>query len=315
MLVSIAWRSFEAHDHYVGTEYQPQRQSLDNFVINHQNLWDLSATVGIKGPLSILVDIPYVDNGWSVHLPNSPPLGPRYQQHVEGLGDIVIEPQVWLLGAQSHPHTNIQLGLGLKIPTGNDRSSSVYPDKNGQNPMLKPNDVSIQPGDGGWGIDMSMYAYKDLAPLRWFVAAEYLANPRDTNGVPSIGASINPPSSQPAASLQVNSVPDQYLYRLGFTASIPWVKGLTGMLDVRDQGVPQRDLIGATDGFRRPGYSISVEPGLTYGWGASSVSLSVPITLVRNRLPTISAGQTYVGDATFAKDQVIVSYTRRVKAW
>ncbi|GAB4370835.1 MAG: hypothetical protein OHK0021_13560 [Bryobacter sp.] len=58
------------------------------------------------------------------------------------------------------------------------------------------------------------------------------------------------------------SVTDQCLYRGGFTRSIPGIRGLAASFGGRMEGISVRDAIGASNGFRRPGYAISVEPGL-----------------------------------------------------
>lgn len=63
------------------------------------------------------------------------------------------------------------------------------------------------------------------------------------------------------------SVADQYLFRVGAAFPVPRVSGLTFGIGLRGEGVPATDLIGKSDGFRRPGYAISVEPGIIYSKG------------------------------------------------
>lgn len=46
--------------------------------------------------------------------------------------------------------------------------------------------------------------------------------------------------------------------------------------------IPVRDLVGESDGFRRPGYVISVEPGISYMKGNVTGTLYFPIALIRN---------------------------------
>ena len=55
-----------------------------------------------------------------------------------------------------------------------------------------------------------------------------------------------------------------------------------------DEGVPARDLIGREDGFRRPGYAVSVEPGLQLARGRDMWSFSYAIAVRRDRTRSVS---------------------------
>ncbi len=77
--------------------------------------------------------------------------------------------------------------------------------------------------------------------------------------------------------------------------------------------------------YRRPGYVMAVEPGVSYRMGRHSVSLFVPINFVRNRIQsaadiarqnlensviTNEADKVHVqGDAAFADYSINVNYT------
>jgi hypothetical protein len=73
------------------------------------------------------------------------------------------------------------------------------------------------------------------------------------------------------------------------------------------------DLIGGSKGFRRPGYAISADPGVSYSWGPNTLSLNVPVALYRNR--TRSVPDRTVpgrhGDAAFADYLIFFGYWRR----
>ena len=77
--------------------------------------------------------------------------------------------------------------------------------------------------------------------------------------------------------------------------------GLAVSLYGRMEGVPVRDIFGGSDGFRRPGYAVSIEPGLLFAVKDYTVSVSVPVALQRNRLRSTSdiKDNTW-GDAAFA---------------
>lgn len=96
----------------------------------------------------------------------------------------------------------------------------------------------------------------------------------------------------------------------GASAAIPWVRGTSAGFGVRWEGVPVHDLIGSSAGFRRPGYAVSLEPSLSWAHGASSVYLSVPFAVYRNRLISVPgvADGTH-GDAAFAKYVVLLGYS------
>jgi hypothetical protein len=80
----------------------------------------------------------------------------------------------------------------------------------------------------------------------------------------------------------------------------------------RIEGVPVHDLIGSSEGFRRPGYAVSAEPSVSWRRGPHTVSLTVPIAVERNRqrsVPDLARGSH--GDAAFADYVVLAGYWRR----
>ncbi len=80
------------------------------------------------------------------------------------------------------------------------------------------------------------------------------------------------------------SVPDQYMARAGVSLQFDRLNVSAGM---RDDCLPVHDLIGSSDGFRRPGFIISAEPGVTYVFNRVSLYSYVPIALVRNRTQSV----------------------------
>ena len=76
------------------------------------------------------------------------------------------------------------------------------------------------------------------------------------------------------------------------------------------QGVPVRDAFGSSNGFRRPGYVISIEPGLTYARGRNMITVSAPWAMERNKKTSTDFANNTHGDAAFADYTVIASYTR-----
>jgi hypothetical protein len=165
------------------------------------------------------------------------------------------------------------------------------------------NDQSIQPGDGGTGIVLDTQAFKGVGKATLFFSGTYLFNPRNTNGVLT-------GRSRPSEA--VMSVADQYLARGGVLLPFPKYPRLGVSFAGRIEGVPAKDLIGKSEGFRRPGYAVSVEPGLIYFGGKNIWSVNVPIAVRRNRVRSVSDKMDGThGDAAFADYFITVGYSRR----
>ncbi|MBP6185164.1 MAG: hypothetical protein KA479_09500, partial [Saprospiraceae bacterium] len=79
-------------------------------------------------------------------------------------------------------------------------------------------------------------------------------------------------------------------------------------LGSRLEGIPATDLVGESEGFRRPGYIVSVEPGINVQYKRLALNLHVPIALERNRIRSTSDKiNNSHGDAAFADYVVNVS--------
>ena len=108
------------------------------------------------------------------------------------------------------------------------------------------------------------------------------------------------------------SVADQYFGRLGLGYDIkkhgPMV---TLTLGGRVEGIPARDAIGGSQGFRRPGYTLSVEPGVIVASHQWQFALTTPVAVLRDRVRSVTdienstPGNIVHGDAAFADFSVI----------
>ena len=108
------------------------------------------------------------------------------------------------------------------------------------------------------------------------------------------------------------SVADQYLIRTGVNYPFPKTHNWIGTFAVRIEGVPVRDLIGDSNGFRRPGYALSVDPGFTYIRNRDVWSFSLPVPVQRNRKRSVpDFADNAAGDAAFADYVIIIGYSRR----
>ncbi len=112
------------------------------------------------------------------------------------------------------------------------------------------------------------------------------------------------------------SVPDQFGARLGATTMLLEKQGIAVSLGGRFEGLPAIDLIGKSEGFRRPGYILSIEPGIFWVKKQHVLSLTVPYALIRNRTKNFTDRQDPAGlkhgDAAFADYLITASYAIRL---
>lgn len=317
--VSAGYRFFRSYKHFVGDVEQQQRVEQGTNVINVSHAIDLGITYMVNQRLSFSVNLPIQHNDRSSlyeHYGNSLAQNPeqkRFATHSQGIGDLRISGNYWLVNPVKLPKANLAAGLGVKLPTGNYGATDNFHKltKEGQDYTVNlPVDQSIQLGDGGVGVSVELQAYASVTKtLTAYANGFYLFNPRETNGVVR-----NPLATTPDLVTGTFSVADQFAARLGLSQSIKAVPGLALMLGGRLEGVPALDALGGSSGFRRPGYIISVEPGLSYMRHKTSVAATVPIAVYRNRITSYAdrldpAGLKH-GDAAFADYLVSINLSR-----
>jgi len=305
--VTLSWRNQRSNRHFIGHEEQKQRITEHSEVINNINQPDVSITRNYENGWRFTVSIPYLiaERSSPVRDPNTSKVLDRSVVTSRGMGDITLVGRKWLWDPKSNPKGNISLGFGAKIPTGaNNVVDTRARISNGATVLTEQTvDQSIQPGDGGFGLVFDLQMYRRFANdrLAGYASGTYLANPQRDSGVRTY-------RSAPGEELM--SIADQYLARTG----LAWYpgKGWALSLGARAEGVPVYDLIGSSKGFRRPGYAISAEPGVSWTHGAHTFSLQVPIALDRARLVSVPdrANGTH-GDAAFADYFLLGGYTRR----
>jgi hypothetical protein len=167
-------------------------------------------------------------------------------------------------------------------------------------------DLSVQPGDGGFGLVLEASGYKvfnQSGSVAGYGSVTYILEPSATNGVVRPGA--RPGEEEVSTS-------DQYVARLGVqTGPASW-NGWSAGLGARIEGIPVHDLVGSSDGRRRPGYLLSVEPSVSWTHGANSVNLALPWAVERNRQRSVAdIHRGAHGDAAFPDYLVLLSYSRR----
>jgi hypothetical protein len=272
-----------------------------------------------------------LNNGWSISLDMPVSANSTYGalEHASrgvhstnafGLGDMRFTVYKWLLGKENSDRGNIQVGLGIKFPTGNYHVEDYFytSTTDPTYKQLAPVNVAIQLGDGGTGITTQINAFyifnKNVSVYGNFF---YLINPKDQNAVAAWPPNLVPPSVFSVfqqATYDVNSVPDSYTFRAGanfLAGNFVLTAGL------RDEGVPAHDLVGKDDGLRRAGHISSFEPGiqykfkrsLLYGFVTIPVDRTTIITVPDERMAAITGQPVTPSPGHFANYIVYVGYS------
>jgi hypothetical protein len=310
---SVSYRWFQSDRHYVGITEQKQRAAAGDQVINRSNFTDLTLNYAATSRFNVEVTVPFVAHDRSQVVKNSSGvILDRFHTQATGLADISVVGNYWLFNPIFHTKGNVQFGAGLSLPTGKDNVSDTFETYDKASGKIvgvqHAVDQSIQPGSGGYGIILSLYGYRTLgAGFTGFASGQYTITPQDTNGVLTSNTGTT-----------VMSIPDTYLLRLGVEYAVAPVQGLSLSLGLRDEGVAVYDLVGHSNGFRRPGYSMDIEPGIIYNHNRWAVRFYIPYAIQRDRLQSVpdkqktrATGVYSQGDAAFADYEIITSVNLR----
>ncbi len=332
--VGTNYRYFHSWRHFVGKEEQPQRQTtgggfdangkeLGNAVNIYSHAVDLNFSYGLTDRFQINATIPYVHNERSQVLKQTAPVAKtyRYSVYADGIADVRLSANYWIFDPKVVKKGNIMVGLGVKLNTGSHDRRDDAPQADGTTKSVVM-DQAIQPGDGGVGFSIELQAFRQLTGrLYGFANGYYLFNPQESNGTFK---------SAPKAGLagyEIYASPDQYFGRAGIMAGIDKKENFTLSLAGRFEGIPAYDAFGGQVAYRRPGYVIAIETGLSVRMGNHGFSLFVPYNVVKNRIQSaadiasqnlqnsvITDPTKYVhvqGDAAFADYSINVGYSYR----
>ncbi|GIU76268.1 MAG: hypothetical protein KatS3mg004_3355 [Bryobacteraceae bacterium] len=296
--LAVTYRRAVSDRHYQGKRPFPE---LDPFgPINTQNLVNMDWSYGVSRRWTLGVNVPIVFNSFEVY---RAPAGSSQREWVgvraRGIGDVTFRTSVWLLPVRESAHGNLGLGFGLKVPTGD---SGVKGRVFGRE---IPADISVQPGDGAWAPVLTLFGFHQFEAMTVYGSAAYMANPRNTTGVPGFFQTLGNPNNR-----FPNSSTDQFLYHFG--ASFRTARGWpTPMLAYRISGVPVHDAFGPSDGFRRPGTIGMVEPGVGFRIRSHALTLTVPLLAYVNIKDSPTTARTE--DATVPGVAFVLTWTRRVR--
>lgn len=302
---SFGWRYQKSDRHFVGSHYEEQRDDQESQVINGLNMADVSITYQATKRVQLSLGAPYVMATRSQSLRSQGVNLERYQTQARGIGDIVVAARRWMMDPDKHAGGNLQLGIGVKLPTGANNVTDTFRvlSSGTITNVIRTVDQSIQPGDGGFGILTDFSFFKALGKISTYASGAYLANPQATSKVLTY---------RNGAGEQYMSIADQYLLRAGAAFAVPKSRNMSFSAGIRIEGVPVTDLFGSSEHFRRPGVAVSIEPSLHIATGKHGVTLGIPFAVYRNRFVSVpDKARGRHGDAAFADYLVMGSYSRR----
>jgi hypothetical protein len=314
---TLDYRHLYSFRHYVGSVAQEYRQQGNSEVRNRINLIDAGLTYQITPRFSVEGNVPvefasrryFIAAGSINGAPATDLIG---AWGISGIGDVSFMGQGWIWDPSKNPPHNIQVGFGVQMPTGRDNIQNNLVEIPGTPAVNATADYSIQPGIGVWAIPISVESFQVLSKAtQVYFNGSYLITPAETNGV----ANASPPGFPPPAPQNAFvSAADEYLLQAGFGYTVAKVHGLTVTGGLRKEGVPAHDLIGGDEGFRRPGYAVSLEPGVIYSMhgGHDLITANIDRAVYRNRIasvPDLELGQH--GDAAFADWLWLASFQHR----
>jgi thiol-disulfide isomerase/thioredoxin len=297
--------------HFSGPTENFSRAQLGTEVQSKTNLETVTVTYQLTPRISLTGTLPFL-------------LASRRQQaqyatlHTSGLSDISFGAQYWVRRPKSENagRNNAQFGLGLLLPTGNDRQNNVVATTYGGPTSTQYPDYSVQPGGGSYGMIMSWQAFQSLGNNTVaFVDGTYVMTQGGHHSFwTSHGGTANGPPAPTAGMTQFDAIQDQYMVEVGASHPAPKIKGLGMTLSLRQEGVPAHNLIGNDLGFRRPGFGIALTPGFIYTRGNHMLQFSVGKVLIRDRTKSVAeeVNHAHEGDAAFANYVWMASYTLKM---
>ena len=302
--LTIGERHQFSYQHYVGDVYQLYREQAHTQVENRINLITADLTYQWTPRISLELDMPLLFASRKTQ--NSP-----IEYQASGAGDLIVAANSWVLDPEHYHRANVSVGLGVMMPTGNDDvTNTVNTNTTGTGPATistVPVDYSIQPGTGGWAMVMQGSGYSKAGKsIIAYWDGDYIATQGGTNGVQRKLSTTQPLNNYV-------SISDQYLLEAGLLVPVLPEHGLGATFGPRWEGVPARNLFPVSnDGFRRPGYAVTLGPGFQYGHGSNLLQAGVYKAVHRDRT-TSYPDSVYGshGDAAFAQYVWLASWTHR----
>jgi hypothetical protein len=276
--VGIAVRRVATNRFYVGDQEDETKAPGGQPLHLRLNSVDLSFAYATSERFSLALSVPLSYSTVDQAFPDLQ----RHQVSSGGVGDINLIGNLWLGAPSRHPNSNVSVGLGIKMPTGSNHVQGNTYDASGNVSQVTINQA-VQLGDGGWAVLLQGQAFQQVFPR----GSVYLS------GFYSISLQQHTDVLFPAANT-FWAVPDLYSARLGLSYGLMAEPGLSVSLGGRIDGTTVRDLVGGrTDFYRKAGYTMFVDPGLSLQSGPNQFILDVPVRVRHNYLSMlVNNGQT-----------------------
>ncbi len=294
--LNVAYRHLGADQWIVGTDVRESAAPFGQPVLLNIDSFDVSASYGLSERVTLTLTVPFSRGTHSRVYAD----GVRHTVEAAGLGDISLGATVWLRKPSEHPDGNFAVGFGLKAPSGNNNVVDDFFLANGSTTQSAV-DQSIQLGDGGLGVILQAQGFHKLfGRASGYFNAWYLMTPRERTGVPS-----------PLAGVPL-SVPDVYSMRPGFAYALAPKQGLSATVGTRMDGIPVRDFVGGSAGFRRPGYSLYADPGIAIARRHGVFTINVPLRVHQNFKRSVAdIQQGTPGGGDLARYLILAGYSVR----
>jgi len=308
---TIAYRHVYSHVHFSGPVENDFRDQLGTPIQQKTNLETLFLSYQLTPRINLSGALPF----FSASRRNQSQYATL---HTSGLSDVSVGASAWLRSPKSSKAgtNNLQVGLGLLVPTGKDRVQNNVITTFGGAQSLQTPDYSAQPGEGTWGAIMSWQAFQNVGNQTiLFCDGNYVMTQGGyKNFGSSHGGTSNGPPAPTKGLTQFDAIQDQYMVEIGASHPAPKIKGLGLTLAIRDEGVPAHNIIGNDLGFRRPGFGISLTPGFIYTKGNHMLQFSVGKAIFRDRTKSVpeEINGVHEGDAAFANYVWMAAYTLRL---
>ncbi len=273
--LNINNRYFRAYRDYKG-KVDLKTPPANQNVINSFST-DLDVTRLLPHGWSLDLGFPIEANSRTSDAEHGGPNTPRHTTSAFGIGDLQFTALKWLFKPSDNQRGNIQIGLGIKFPTG-DYKKQGYFYRNDTTRILSTLNPSIQLGDGGTGFTAELNTYYFLdskKAVSLYGNFYYLANPTDINGTQYTQGKLETTANILLGAYDV-SVIDVFSIRAGINYD---VKNWAFSAGIRDEGAPVYDLFGKSDGIRRSGYTLSAEPGIIHKFKSATIYTYVPFLL------------------------------------
>jgi hypothetical protein len=294
--IDVAYRRLAADEWFVGTKVNEAAAPFGHTLYVNVNSITVTTNYGLTDRLTSSISFPFSFGTHSRYYADAH----RHEVSASGFGDLSAVMTYWLRNPNQPSKGNISLGVGVKSLSGDNAVSRDFYLKDGS-AIQSPVDQSIQLGDGGWGILFQAQAYRGISSsIVGYAQGWYLLTPKDTTNI------ISPYPTVPL------SVPDVYAARVGSAFNFKPLRGVGFNLGVRIDGIPIRDLVGGSDGFRRPGYSFYFDPGVTYSHGRHAFTINTPVMVYEDfKRSRVDVQLNRPGGGDLARYLIIAQYSVR----